>query len=94
MISRSPSCPQHLKNLSTFFYPQAKQQAIPAALAHFTKDGSLYVGYGNKYRNKNESLPIDPILLPLNQKEYILSEGCYGTEMHLLTIGEELSLQK
>lgn len=72
-----PTTPE--KPFYIFLYPQAKQQAIPAALAHFTKDGSLYVGYGNKYRNKNESLPIDPILLPLNQKEYIISEGCYGT---------------
>ncbi|MBO4334214.1 MAG: HipA domain-containing protein [Desulfovibrio sp.] len=67
------------KQFYIFLYPLSLQTAVPAALAHFTQADYLHIAYGNKYRKHEKSVPIDPVLLPLDQSEYLLTEGCYGT---------------
>lgn len=67
------------KKFFIFVYLKDAVSAVPAAQANFTRDGNLIVRYGNRYVERSDAIAIDPLILPLDQKFGILSEGCLGT---------------
>lgn len=68
-------------DIFVYIYLPGQTEAVPAGIFEYDPDQSLGIfRYGNRYRQRKDAVPVDPIALPLgeNIKTCETNSGLYG----------------